>query len=538
MKQYFSLQFWKGQRLLLLAFLLVHVVIASVHISYQDITFDEPDYYTYAAKWLHGNVDRTDKMYDSKTPVVAVALIPRIFRQLVQPGYKATDSGVADVKQGRYFMVIWTIIIAIYLFVWTRKLFGPRAWIIPMLFFLFDPMVISFSMIITSDMASGACLIAAMFHLYMFYRNRRRKDLFIFSVWLGTGFVCKASLLFMLPCLAILYIILLLAGKIKFNLKKLAVYTIIVSVIALLVINLAYFGKESFHSLGRIPVTSGLFRSVAANPVISKIPVPLPENYVVALDLLQYHKEIGAGNPESSYPGVFVNGITRHHSGFWYYYLYVGFYKIPISILVLLLAGIMISVVQFRRKAFFERYLWFAWPAAFFFIVLSCFNSFQLGLRHLLLVYPLFFTGIAALIFYCRKRTRYILPVSLALFVFMIVSTGIYFPHLMAYTNEFLTDKKNVFRKIKDGSIDYGQNKKELGLYLLQHPGTRRPGSVPAPGRYIVRAMELFDEGPGSSARQYTWLLNFQPIAHYKYSMFIFDISEKDIEALKQKSRP
>jgi hypothetical protein len=537
MKQYFALQYWKGQRLLLLAFLLVHIVIAAIHISRQDVIVDEPDYYTYASRWLHGDVERTDKMFDSKTPVVAVALLPRIIKQLSQPGYQALDGGRSDVLSGRYLMVFFTIVISFYLFSWTRQLFGKKAWILPVLFFLFDPMVISYSMIITSDMASGACLLATMFHLYQFYLGKNRRHLLAFGGWLGLSFVCKASLLFLLPCLTLLYYILLITGAIRFNWKKHLGYAALLAVVSLLVINVAYFGKDSFHSLERMPLLSNSFKTLSAVPMVTKIPIPLPENYVVALDLLQYHQEIGAGKVESSYPGVFLNGEVRRQSGFWYYYLFVGFYKIPVSILLLIVMGICTFIVSFRGTTFIQKHLWYAWPAAFFFIVLSCFNSFQIGLRHLLLIYPLFFIGIGALFNYWQTRFNYTRQIAYVLFLGMLFSVASYFPDLIPYTNEMLTDKKLVFRKIKDASIDYGQNITQRMEYIRDHPGTTLPQRQPTPGRFIATMADLIEETPESGITKYTWLLNFEPVVHYRYSMFVFDISAEDILRWQQKSR-
>jgi hypothetical protein len=537
MKQYFALQYWKGQRLLLLAFLLLHVVVATIHISQQDVITDEPGYYTYAARWLHGDVERTDKMFDSKTPVVAIALIPRIIKQLMHPGFNAMDAGRADILSGRYLMVFFTIVISVYLFSWSRILFGCSSWLLPVLFFLFDPMVISYSMIITSDMASGACLLATLYHLHQFFLKRKWKDFICFATWVGMGFVCKASLLFLVPCFVVLYLFLLTGGAVRFNLRKLFIYGLILTAISIVVINVAYFGKESFHSLNNTPLFSTSFKKLAATPVLNRIPIPVPKNYVVALDLLQYHQEIGAGKAESSYPGAFLNGELRRHSGFWYYYFYVGFYKIPVSILALLLCGVFTFIISFRRKVFVQTHLWYALPATFFFVVLSCFNPFQIGLRHILLIYPLLFIGVAALIAYWKRRSRFTITVAAILFTLMVLSEAMCFPDLIPYTNEFLTDKKNVFRKIKDASIDYGQNLKLRDEYILRHPGTRLPSLTPQPGRYIATMADLIDETPESGMIKYTWLLHFEPVDHYRYSMFIFNISEDDIRLMQQKSR-
>lgn len=536
MKQYFTKQYWKGQRLLLLAFLLVHIVVAAVHISMEGITVDEPDYYTYAARWAHGNVERDNPLYDSKSPVVAVALIPRIVKQIQHPNYKATDNGIQDVKDGRPFMVIYTIIIAIYLFVWIRRLFGAKAWILPVLFFLFDPTIISFSMIITSDMATGACLVATMYHLFRFYEERQRKHFLAFAQWLGISFVCKASLLFLLPCLVLLYVLLLLAGNLRFKLKPLLVYGSLTLVIAVTIINLAYFGKHTLHSLDQIQFFSSAFKSLASSHLINKIPVPVPANYVASLDLLLYHAEIGAGKLESSYPGVFVNGNLKHHGGFWYYYLFTGFYKIPISILLLVVIGIVTLLLRLRYLRIIKEYIWFVWPALFFFFILSFFNPLQIGFRHFLLIYPLLFIGIAAVLKYWESRFKYATPTAWLFFGYMLICVGSYFPNLIAYTNEILWDKKNAFRKIRDSSIDYGQNENSTTVYLAVHPDVQIPPNSAKPGKYVVQMVELLDEGPVSPKKKYLWLLDFEPVDHYKYTMFIFNISAEDIASQQQKS--
>lgn len=504
-------------------------MVAAVHISQQSILFDEEDYYTYGVKWLQGKVERTDKMYDSKSPFTVVSAIPRVIKQIFNPNYKATDFGHNDLLNGRYFMVIYTIIIAIYLFKLFRKRFGEKAWILPLLFFLFEPTVLSYSMIITSDMASGACLLATMYHLYSFYESRTKKQFLFFSVWLGLSFVCKASLLFTFPYLLLLLILLLLTKKIRFNLKKISFYGITTILITLAVINLAYFSKDSFKTLQSTPFKSEVFKSLTQIPLLNSVPIPLPHNYIDALDLLQYHKQIGAGTKESTYPGVTIGDETKYKGGFWYYYLFTGIFKIPVAILIIFLLG----VIELVRKKFKVNsyYLWYIMPAIFFFCILSFFNPFQLGFRHFLLIYPLLFVGIAAVI-HAYSKKRLFRNLSFALLLYMIVSVAFYFPHLLPYTNEFITDKSTAFRKLKDGSLDYGQNTASYQQFISSNKEYQVPPSSPSPGKYIVKASRLQDH---KLLPDHSWLNNFTPVGHYQFSMFLFHITEADIA--KQKSR-
>ena len=307
--------------------------------------------------------------------------------------------------------------------------------------------------------------------------------------------------------------------------------------IAVLVINTAYFFKDDFRSLSQLHFDSKTFKSLAATPFINKVPIPLPSNYIIAQDLLQYHTEIGAGTLESTYPGVFLNGEHKWKGGFWYYYLYVGLLKTPISILILILAGLTTASLRLPRFDFLQKYFWFAFPALFFFMVLSFFNNFQVGLRHILIIYPMLFIGIAALIHYWEKRFRYTAIVTVVLFVSMIISIS-RFPDLIAYTSEIVFDKKSIYKKIRDASLDYGENVPLRVQYLKDHPDIKIPDKIPAAGRYIVRSIELLDEGPYATKPKYLWLLNFEPVDHYRYSLFIYDISEQDVSNLKQKSRP
>jgi hypothetical protein len=149
----------------------------------------------------------------------------------------------------------------------------------------------------------------------------------------------------------------------------------------------------------------------------------------------------------------------------------------------------------------------------------------------------LLFIGIAALIAYWQRRFKFTTLVAFTLFALMLVSEARYFPDIIPYTNELLADKKNVFRKIKDASIDYGQNVQMREQYIRDHPGTERPSLHPKPGRFIATMADLIEEAPETGITKYTWLLNFEPVGHYRYSMFIFDISEEDIRQWQQKSR-
>ncbi len=525
----FSKDFWKGQRLILLAFLVVHSIVAAINISYQDITNDEGPYYVYGVRWAHGQVDRIDKMDDSKSPVTALSILPRSFIQLFNPSYSANDNGKADILSGRYLLDIYTWIIAFYFFSWCTHLYDKKVWMLPMIFFLFDPMVLSYSMLIISDMAVGACVIATLYHLYRFYKTRFKEHYLFFSLWLGLGCVAKPSFIFMVPCVAVLYLILILAKRVKFHFKKTAGHGLVAILIILLVINLAYFFKDTFLPFGEQQIRSKAFQSLITNfEFLKPIPIPFPKTYFDALDLLQYHKEIGGGSSSSSYPGVYLNGETKLNGGFWYYYIVVAFYKLPLPTLLLTLFTIVSGTIYFNKKNFLEKGIWYVWPAFFFLFLLSFANTFQIGLRHVLMFYPLIFLAIAGCIFYWQTRFKYTIRIGMVLLCGMITSVAFSLPDLIPYTNELVTDKKMVYKLMNDGNIDYGQALKYIPEYIHNHPGVAIPTEKPSPGKFIVSIQQMLPYG-ALSPHAYNWLLHFEPVDNYKSCLLIFDISKEDI---------
>ena len=76
--------------------ILLHTLFAALYINQRDICSDEPDYLEYARKWLQGNPERSYALYDSKSPVVIVAWVPRIINQVLNNPIHKNDCGKSD----------------------------------------------------------------------------------------------------------------------------------------------------------------------------------------------------------------------------------------------------------------------------------------------------------------------------------------------------------------------------------------------------------------------------------------------------------
>lgn len=512
-------------------FLLLHTIASFYYISQQNITFDEPDYIEYAKRWLHGNPDRIQALDDSKTPLIAITWIPRIVRQLVNPNYELNDYGRKDQKEGRYMMILFSFITALYVYKWCRLLYGNNGWWLPVLMLLFDPLYLAYSTLISTDLACGAFLLAVLYYFRKYLVLGYKSDFWLTALLMGTAIVLKQNLIFLgllLPLLSFLHHF--FNGRLnRFFAANTILYTLGFVLLVVVVINSFYYFHHSFMPFGNYTFESNLFRNLQQNKFLANIPVPLPSSYIHSLDMLKAHADLGAGHPGSTYNGVYLFGTLKLHGGFWYYYLVMLFYKMPIGTIVLLLASMFLFFKKFSLPAFVNRYMFIAVPAMFYFFILSFFNQFQTGIRHLLIIFPLLFIGLGYLFKQLWQASLKWKVGVASLIVYTFITVAVYYPFIIPYTNQFIADKKTVYKKIYDSSIDYGQSDSSLAVFLKNNPEYSAGKATPDTGKYAVLMGDILD-AYSLNRSKFKWYLAITPKAQFKYTILLYDITKPDLE--------
>lgn len=532
-----NLQVPKRRRFLLLAFLLLHVIASYIYISYQNITFDEPQYIEYAKHWLHGKPERVNMLDDSKSPVVAVCWLPRIVRQIINPHYELHDYGRKDQQEGRHMMVLFSLIAALYVYWWCRDLYGAPGWVLPLLLLLFDPLFLAYSTLITTDLACGTFLIALLYHFRRYLVLRSRRDFYLSAIYTTLAVVTKQNMLYvllLLPLLAIIFKLLQPQATAPVVLRPWSVVwsTVLFLLIIIGGINIIYYFHRSFIPLGDFHFESNAMQSLqGAFSFLHWLPVPLPHNYVQSIDMLKAHAELGGGKPESSFNGVYLFGQLKLTGGFWYYYIVLLWYKMPIGTMLLFIAGIVLFVRKFRLQSFAQQYMFLVIPIVYYFIILSLFNQFQIGIRHLLLLYPIMFVGLGYVFHYLAKASVRKQVVAGCAIAYTFISVGVYYPYIIPYTNELAGDKKLVYKKIIDSSMDYGQSDSSVNVFIAAHPAYKKPTAVPDTGKVAATMAQVVN----TDLREQNpcrWLQKLQPKGLYRYVVLLYDVKEKDLRRL------
>jgi hypothetical protein len=249
--------------------------------------------------------------------------------------------------------------------------------------------------------------------------------------------------------------------------------------------------------------------------------------------------------------------LLGQHSvaGWWYYFPVVAGVKTPAGTLLLLLLALTAAATVLFRGGLRQAYgrlkrlspRWYVplFSAALFFAVCML-SQINIGIRHILPIYPLLYIWIGAVLFspkvgapaWARKAA----VVCLAL---LALESASVFPRYLGFFNLPSGGPRQGFRYLVDSNLDWGQDLKRLKSYLvernisnvcLRYFGTAPPSyygieSQPVPasleearrsGCMVVMSITSLYERQAFDGR-YDWMLRTQPIDTVGDSFRVYD---------------
>ena len=516
--------FYQKHRLILATLLVLHTIITLVYVQHQPLTNDEADYIEYSKRWLKGKPDKILDVDDSKTPIVSIAWAHRIIKQLRQPNLEMNDWGSADQLSGRYIMVVFFWGVFLYLYLWASDLFGRKGWWLPILLLLIDPLFMSFSPIVTSDMVSVLVLLASSYHYYKFCSQHVLNHFLLAAFYTGLAFVTKSSMIF-IPLVFFLIYISRVSAKLSFiKLGKQALgYGALYIFIVWFVLNSFYYFHHSFDVWGSMVFKSSSMKGIFSNlPFLKSLPTLLPRPFIQGFDLLQYHKEFGPFVADMPYKGVFILN-QKFTNGIWYYYFVLGGLKFTIGFLLLSLWAFVLLIKQFSVKAFFNKYIFIASPILIYGFLLSFVNPFQQGIRHAMILLPFIFLAIGYIPIYCSKFFKQGRLIVALLIIYAFISASSFFPDIMSYTNEIVMDKTKIYQYTAEFNYRYSDTAIDTKPFRDANPEYSIAPYKMQKGKFIVPGAFVFNTTYEINAN-YKWLQQFKPVGHYRYVFLLYNI--------------
>ncbi|RLC84959.1 MAG: hypothetical protein DRJ03_12885 [Chloroflexi bacterium] len=432
----------------------------------------------------------------------------------------------------RFPIILMTLLLGTIIYRWANDLFGPRAGLLALLLYAFDPNIIAHGSLVTTDMALALWGTAALFLVARYLRLARRRYWIGAGVMLGLGLASKVSAISLAPVVGLLC--LLWPRSLPWQ-RRLSATAGCLALAALVL--WAAYGFEMRPLPG--------------------IPFPLPAaTHVEIYRSLQEHYQLG-------HPS-FLMGQNSDH-GWWYYFPVAFALKTPWPTLILMLVASgqvgKCASGQVGKCASGQVGKWASlqvgkWRALLLFPLLyaasTFFSSVNIGYRHLLPLLPFLFIFVSCITHHALRLTLritfYALLLCLPILALRIA------PHYLAYFNV-----PDGYRYLVDSNLDWGQNLWQLRDWMDEHKVERVYYAHYSPARpqvYAVQADFLppdpravdfapFDPAPGVYAigatvlqgaytpdvNTYAWFRAREPAARLGHALFVYRVPARPAPA-------
>jgi hypothetical protein len=338
------------------------------------------------------------------------------------------------------------------LFAVSRRLHGPNAGILTLALYCLNPVVISNSALATTDIATTLLFTVC---AAAYWRLLHRPSIAWaagFGISFGALLATKFSGLLFPGIAAVLIAVRCAAGPRPVRIWRLVLCHAAAAAVAYCVIWIVY-GLHYSHGAPLDPSvwaqpTSGLSAKMID---LCRRGHLLPEAYLYdAHSFLWKLRRL-----------YFLMG-RYSIDGFWSFFPAVFFFKSPPALLLALCIALAAIVLGLRRNAAASRidlygmapYL--ATGAVYGAVAVE--SRFNLGIRHILPVYPMLFIAAGAAVRFPFRRQWLAAAIGTLLLAGSAVEVLIARPNYLAYVNEFGGGSKNGWRLFVDSSYDWGQD--------------------------------------------------------------------------------
>ena len=377
----------------------------------------------------------------------------------------------------RAAMIVITLGLGGLIFIYARTFFSLRAAIIAVAIFSLEPTILAHGWIVHTDIPAAFSYLLFFFGLQRYWMRPTFRRAIWFGLVAGIALVTKFSMAIVAP----IFLLVLIYGAVQSRalepskLKRLAQVGF-ATIVAFVFVNAAYF----FQHPRLAPQDSNLISIYGGSPlaaqktislltVISKV---VPTYYLFGIYTVYVHNRLG--HPSSLLGNYRVDG--------WWSYFPVAFaLKTSIPVLLLSVAAILWAVWSTVSK---RELIWLsALLAIALFLGMSIFSHINIGVRHIVPIFPFLFLLAGAFLDRVLKtrHARVAMIVAAVLFGWMICDAVAGYRNYISFTNSLTLGKSN-WEVLSDSNVEWGEEIGELAEYLHQQGDTRIMAAMSASG--------------------------------------------------------
>lgn len=496
----------KNPSFLVLLVILVLFFLNVSSMSKKSMTYDEHDHLEFGKQILtEKNIEpRMQKMPITVLNVIPVYILEKMNIEL-SLGKKLFISRIST--------ILISVILAFFVFLWAKNLYGLKAGFFSLLLYAFCPNLLAHSRLTTNDIYCASFMFLATYFFIKYLKQASARHLILSALLTGIAQVSKYTGLMLFPFFILFYVSSRLIPSLKsppmhVSPKKRLVHIILFLLIVIAVIDFSYGFKG-------ISVTNF---------------IPLPKTYVEAFLLGMKYNATGEGHAL-----IYLMGQLSQY-GFWHYYFICLLLKVPLPIFIFGIISLLLLKRELPKNPLDETaFLLIPLGLLVFF---SFFCTAQIGIRYLLPAFPFVYVSLGKIAAYRTKKSdRFYKAALVSLLLWFVISSLSFYPHYISYFNELIGDRKNMYKYLADSNVDWGQNGNYLHEYIQKHKDKEkisvRP-SQPTDGLVLININHLVGIFP-TIKEKYAWLReNHKPVGHIGYSWLVYRILPKKDRKTKQ----
>ena len=345
--------------------------------------------------------------------------------------YRNRISAEKIVNSTRLMILSLSCFLGFFVFLWSKSIYKDTTGLIVSIFYFFSSNIIAHSTVTTTDIAVTCFLFLSVYFFYLYINSGKLKYNILCAIVTSIAVCSKFSGLILFP---IYFLIFFIEYK---NTEK--------------------FAKKIFRD-----ALFFVFIFIFLSAMIYKF-----SHFKLFFQGIKYLiSDIQQRGRSSFFFGMYSTTGWRH------YFLVLFLVKTPIPFLLLLFGNLFLSL---KKKSLFRTRedIFLLIPPAIILLAAS-FSKLQIGLRHILPVYPFLFvwTGnfVEYLLTFNVSKTKHFLKTICLIFLitWYIISFLKIHPCHISYFNEIIGDASNGYKYFTDSNIDWGQGLKALGKWFKE----------------------------------------------------------------------
>ncbi|MDO8496274.1 MAG: phospholipid carrier-dependent glycosyltransferase [bacterium] len=475
-------------------------------------------------------------------------------------------------------ILIFFIISAIIIFIWTRQIASYFAALMALFLFAFSPTVLAHARFVTTDVPALFGVLLSSYFFVHYLKNQNRKNLILAGIALGIAELTKFSLFLLIPFflgLALIYAFLNSPKSKFFNSLSLICNSILIIAIGYIFVvwPVYYFHTWNYPAELQQSQTTTLLQSYGnrnfADPVIYLSGKPVVRALAeYGLGLLMVTQRAVGGNTT-----YFLGEVSKES---WpHYFPIVYFLKEPLPFWGMIMIVMLIGAARFKfynlksqmrhcidwSKNHFAELTMLLWIFGYWYTSIRA--NLNIGVRHLMPVYGFTFILLAgALVKIASSLDRkklftfyFLLFTLMGWYLYENISV---YPYYLTYFNQVAGGPSGGYRYVVDSNLDWGQDLKRLADWVKEKDIKKisldyfgwsdqtyyikdglvwiRAGQYinadnflkdNPEGGYIAVSASFFMGSREKPETSYAWLDDYKPITIIGNSIFVWYISPR-----------